>query len=265
MSKSELLNLLEVLVRPHLKFLSGESPLDIDQNLGEAGLDSMASIDLLVKLEEEFEIVSFHATGLGDQAAMHIIPQGLFQAFIDLVPGAFSEYLLGGNRGISGPDRLDIASGMAIPPFVPVTVTRSPLAVRALCGHAAERGTGQRPQLSPVSGCQTRGGGLPQRTATHPVSRLAPVNPVPSPATAPMAPRPPGLRALVPRDRVGAPLRDEGRGLRARHVLRLRSHCPRERPDRRRLAALSSGLVPSTLVPGSDQRGRATRWPDHSS
>ncbi len=66
-------------------------------------------------LEKDFEIVSFHATGLGDQAAMEIVPQGLFAAFIDLVPGAFSEYLLGGNRGISGPDRLDIASKIPIP------------------------------------------------------------------------------------------------------------------------------------------------------
>jgi len=66
-------------------------------------------------LEKDFEIVSFHATGLGDQAAMDIVPQGLFGAFIDLVPGAFSEYLLGGNRGTSGPDRLDIASKLSIP------------------------------------------------------------------------------------------------------------------------------------------------------
>jgi uncharacterized protein (UPF0261 family) len=66
-------------------------------------------------LEKDFEIVSFHATGLGDQAAMDIVPQGIFGAFIDLVPGAFSEYLLGGNRGISGPDRLDIASKIPIP------------------------------------------------------------------------------------------------------------------------------------------------------
>jgi uncharacterized protein (UPF0261 family) len=66
-------------------------------------------------LQGEFEIVSFHAQGLGDMAAMEIIPQGLFKAFIDLVPGAFSEYLLGGNRGTSGPDRLDIASKLPIP------------------------------------------------------------------------------------------------------------------------------------------------------
>ncbi len=66
-------------------------------------------------LEKDYEVVSFHATGLGDQAVMDIVPQGVFGAFIDLVPGAFTEYLLGGNRGISGPDRLDIAANTAIP------------------------------------------------------------------------------------------------------------------------------------------------------
>jgi uncharacterized protein (UPF0261 family) len=65
--------------------------------------------------KKHFEIVSFHAQGLGDRAAMELVPQGLFQAFIDLVPGAFSEYLLGGNRGTCGPDRLDIAAQMTIP------------------------------------------------------------------------------------------------------------------------------------------------------
>jgi uncharacterized protein (UPF0261 family) len=66
-------------------------------------------------LQQDHEIVSFHATGLGDRAAMELVPQGMFQAFIDLVPGAFSEYLLGGNRGISGPGRLDIAAEIQIP------------------------------------------------------------------------------------------------------------------------------------------------------
>jgi uncharacterized protein (UPF0261 family) len=65
--------------------------------------------------KKNYEIVSFHAQGLGDRAAMELIPQGLFKAFIDLVPGAFSEYLLGGNRGTSGPDRLDIAAQLPIP------------------------------------------------------------------------------------------------------------------------------------------------------
>ncbi len=66
-------------------------------------------------LEKDYEVVSFHAQGLGDKAAMDLIPQGLFKACVDLVPGAFSEYLLGGNRGIPGPDRLDLALNVPIP------------------------------------------------------------------------------------------------------------------------------------------------------
>jgi uncharacterized protein (UPF0261 family) len=57
-------------------------------------------------LEENYNIISFHATGLGEKAAGDLVGQGLFEAFIDLVPGGFSEYLLGGNRA-AGPDRLD--------------------------------------------------------------------------------------------------------------------------------------------------------------
>jgi uncharacterized protein (UPF0261 family) len=57
-------------------------------------------------LEEDYNIISFHATGLGEKAAVDLVSQGLFEAFIDLVPGGFSEYLLGGNRA-AGPDRLD--------------------------------------------------------------------------------------------------------------------------------------------------------------
>jgi uncharacterized protein (UPF0261 family) len=66
-------------------------------------------------LEKDYETVSFHANGVGDKAAIELIPQGGFRAFVDLVPGAFSEYLLGGNRGNAGPNRLDIASDMSMP------------------------------------------------------------------------------------------------------------------------------------------------------
>jgi len=65
--------------------------------------------------EAAYETVSFHANGVGDKAAIELIPQGDFRAFVDLVPGAFSEYLLGGNRGNAGPYRLDIAAEMSIP------------------------------------------------------------------------------------------------------------------------------------------------------
>ena len=57
-------------------------------------------------LEKDYSIISFHATGLGEKAACDLVGQGLFEAFIDLVPAGFSEYLLGGNRS-AGPDRLD--------------------------------------------------------------------------------------------------------------------------------------------------------------
>ncbi|MFH1242464.1 MAG: Tm-1-like ATP-binding domain-containing protein [Pseudomonadota bacterium] len=57
-------------------------------------------------LEGNYNIISFHATGVGEKAAVDLVSQGLFEAFIDLVPAGFSEYLFGGNRA-AGPDRLD--------------------------------------------------------------------------------------------------------------------------------------------------------------
>ncbi len=65
-------------------------------------------------LEGDYEIVSIHAMGVGDKAALDLAPQGVFKAFVDLVPGAFSEHLLGGNRD-AGPDRLDVAATLPIP------------------------------------------------------------------------------------------------------------------------------------------------------
>jgi len=65
-------------------------------------------------LEKDYNLVSFHATGLGDRAGKELVSQGLFEAFIDLVPASFSEYLFGGNRA-SGPDRLDGARDQNIP------------------------------------------------------------------------------------------------------------------------------------------------------
>ncbi len=57
-------------------------------------------------LEKDFNIISFHATGIGEKAAMDLVGQNLFEAFIDLVPAGFSEYLMGGNRN-AGPERLE--------------------------------------------------------------------------------------------------------------------------------------------------------------
>jgi uncharacterized protein (UPF0261 family) len=57
-------------------------------------------------LEKDFSVTSFHATGFGERAAVEMFNQGLFEAFIDLVPSGFSEHILGGIRD-AGPDRLD--------------------------------------------------------------------------------------------------------------------------------------------------------------
>ena len=65
-------------------------------------------------LEKDYDLVSFHATGLGDRAAVDLVSQGFFEAFIDLVPASFSEYLFGGNRA-SGPNRLDAALHQPVP------------------------------------------------------------------------------------------------------------------------------------------------------
>ena len=65
-------------------------------------------------LQKEYDLISFHATGLGDRAAVDLVSQGFFEAFIDLVPASFSEYLFGGNRA-SGLNRLDGALHVSIP------------------------------------------------------------------------------------------------------------------------------------------------------
>jgi uncharacterized protein (UPF0261 family) len=65
-------------------------------------------------LQEDFEIVSIHAMGVGDKAALDLVPQGAFKAFVDLMPGSFSEHILGGNRD-PGPGRLDVAADLSIP------------------------------------------------------------------------------------------------------------------------------------------------------
>jgi uncharacterized protein (UPF0261 family) len=65
-------------------------------------------------LEPDYSITSFHATGFGDRAAVDLVNQGLFEAFIDLVPAGYSEYLRGGNRA-AGPDRLDVGRDLDKP------------------------------------------------------------------------------------------------------------------------------------------------------
>lgn len=65
-------------------------------------------------LEKDFSITSFHATGFGEKSATALVNQGLFEAFIDLVPAGFSEYLFGGIRS-AGPERLSAGSELDKP------------------------------------------------------------------------------------------------------------------------------------------------------
>ena len=66
------------------------------------------------QVQSKYNIVSFHATGLGDRAVEDLVGQGLFDAFVDLVPANYGEYLLGGNRA-SAPDRLEAACRTGTP------------------------------------------------------------------------------------------------------------------------------------------------------
>lgn len=50
------LEAIDAVVRPHLKFLPAGEGLEPTRDLGELGLDSMASIDLLLDLERTFGI-----------------------------------------------------------------------------------------------------------------------------------------------------------------------------------------------------------------
>jgi len=44
------------LLRPHLRLVPPDAPIQLDDDLGKLGLDSLESIDLLMKIEDEFGI-----------------------------------------------------------------------------------------------------------------------------------------------------------------------------------------------------------------
>lgn len=64
-----------------------------------------------------FEVISFHAQGIGDRAMEELIEEGLFQGVMDIVPAGVSEELLGGNRA-AGPNRLESAGKQGIPQII---------------------------------------------------------------------------------------------------------------------------------------------------
>jgi uncharacterized protein (UPF0261 family) len=64
--------------------------------------------------QKGYNVISFHATGTGDRAAEDLVGQGLFQAFVDMVPAGAAEHVLGGNRD-AGPNRLEAAVRQGMP------------------------------------------------------------------------------------------------------------------------------------------------------
>ncbi len=71
-----------------------------------------------VALEREgYQVIGFHANGIGDRAMEEMIAAGLFQGVIDLAPGAVGEHV-GGYMRDAGPSRLESAGQRGIPQIV---------------------------------------------------------------------------------------------------------------------------------------------------
>ena len=67
--------------------------------------------------EKGYQVVPFHANGVGDRAMEGMLGQGFFEAVVDIVPGGVANELLGGTRA-AGPDRLETAGRRGIPQVV---------------------------------------------------------------------------------------------------------------------------------------------------
>lgn len=64
-----------------------------------------------------YDVIAFHAQGIGNQAMDELIDQGWFDGVLDIVPSGLCEELLGGNRA-AGPRRLLAAGERGIPMIV---------------------------------------------------------------------------------------------------------------------------------------------------
>jgi uncharacterized protein (UPF0261 family) len=64
-----------------------------------------------------YQVVGFHATGIGDRAMEAMISEGLFHGVIDLAPGGVGEHLYGFMRD-AGPNRLESAGRMGVPQII---------------------------------------------------------------------------------------------------------------------------------------------------
>ncbi len=63
------------------------------------------------------QVTGFSAAGIGDRAMEAMVAQGIFDAVIDLAPGAVMEHLVGGMRD-AGPHRMEAAGKAGIPQII---------------------------------------------------------------------------------------------------------------------------------------------------
>jgi uncharacterized protein (UPF0261 family) len=68
---------------------------------------------------EDYQIIGFHANGIGDRAMEGMIEAGHFLGVIDLAPGGVGEHFYGFMRD-AGPDRLESAGRLGIPQVISV-------------------------------------------------------------------------------------------------------------------------------------------------
>lgn len=68
-------------------------------------------------IDRGYDVIAFHAQGIGDQALDELIDQGWFDGVFDIVPAGISESILGGNRA-AGARRLVAAGERGIPMVV---------------------------------------------------------------------------------------------------------------------------------------------------
>lgn len=64
-----------------------------------------------------YQVIGFHATGIGDRAMEEMIAEGFLGGVIDLAPGGVGEHLYGFMRD-AGPNRLESAAKVGIPQII---------------------------------------------------------------------------------------------------------------------------------------------------
>jgi len=94
----------------------------IDKNKGIAmtmlGPCEICARTVRTALENQgYQVIGFHATGIGDRAMEEMIAEGFLGGVIDLAPGGVGEHLYGFTRD-AGPNRLEAAAKAGIPQII---------------------------------------------------------------------------------------------------------------------------------------------------